>query len=99
MTLTSFHQLFRTLPRHPEDEEWTLVHGFFADMGGFILESPDCEPFPVNAEQLHYLVSHGYVDFPRLRKLDIKVMSKTDGLSKSGTPQIQACTVCRGGGC
>ena len=51
-------------------------------MGGFALVSPDYPPFPINAEQLHYLVSNGHVDFPDLSKVEIKAMSKTDGLSK-----------------
>ncbi|KAL2157859.1 hypothetical protein VTH06DRAFT_4912 [Thermothelomyces fergusii] len=73
---------FMDLPRVSQGREWTLVHGFFADMGGFTLVSPDYPPFPVNAEQLHYLVKHGHVDFPDITKDDIKAMSKTDSLSK-----------------
>ncbi|KAL2016206.1 hypothetical protein VTK56DRAFT_4063 [Thermocarpiscus australiensis] len=75
-------KLFRELPRSPDREAWTLVHGFFANMGGFHLDGPDYPPFPLNAEQLHYLVKHGHVDFPKLSKLDIKASNKTDGLSK-----------------
>jgi hypothetical protein len=63
-----------------------LTHGFFADMGGFVLVSPDYPPFPVNAEQLHYLVGNGHVDFPALSKADIKALSKTENLSKSVSP-------------
>ncbi|KAK3311665.1 uncharacterized protein B0T15DRAFT_508205 [Chaetomium strumarium] len=73
-------RLFRTLPQRPL--EWSLVHGFFADMGGFHLASADYSPFPVNAEQLHYLIRYGHVDFPNLTKRDIKALSHTDGLSK-----------------
>jgi hypothetical protein len=60
-----------------------LTHGFFADMGGFTLVSPDYPPFPINAEQLHYLVKNGHVDFPNITKPEIKALSKTDSLSKS----------------
>ncbi|KAL2192790.1 hypothetical protein P885DRAFT_46889 [Corynascus similis CBS 632.67] len=73
---------FQELPRVSQGRKWTLVHGFFADMGGFVLDSPDYPRFPVNAEQLHYLVKHGYVDFPDITKADIKDLSKTDSLSK-----------------
>jgi hypothetical protein len=44
-------------------QRWTLKHAFFADMGGFILHSDDWVPFPVNAKQLHYLVTEGYIPF------------------------------------
>ncbi|KAK4041490.1 hypothetical protein C8A01DRAFT_14747 [Parachaetomium inaequale] len=75
-------RLFRDLSRVSHGREWTLTHGFFADMGGFTLVSPDYPPFPVNAEQLHYLVKNGHVDFPNITKPEIKALSKTDSLSK-----------------
>ncbi|KAL1840806.1 hypothetical protein VTJ49DRAFT_7705 [Mycothermus thermophilus] len=75
-------KLFQSLSRIPQGREWTLTHGFFADMGGFILVSPDYPPFPINAEQLHYLVHHGHVDFPTITKADIKALNKMDGMSK-----------------
>ncbi|KAK3290265.1 uncharacterized protein B0H64DRAFT_413024 [Chaetomium fimeti] len=75
-------RLFQDLSRVAHGRKWTLVHGFFADMGGFTLVSPDYPPFPVNAEQLHYLVKHGHVDFPSITKPEIKALSKTDSLSK-----------------
>jgi len=42
---------------------WTMKHGFFADMGGYVLDPPDFPPFPLNAKQLHYLVTRGYIDY------------------------------------
>ncbi|KAK4110695.1 hypothetical protein N656DRAFT_713149 [Canariomyces notabilis] len=75
-------KLFAQLPHPNHDGEWTLVHGFFADMGGFLLADPDYPPFPVNSEQLYYLVRNGHMDFPSLTKVDIKARSQTDGLSK-----------------
>ncbi|MCJ1307985.1 hypothetical protein MMC25_001635 [Agyrium rufum] len=41
---------------------WTITHAFFADMGGFTLETLDFPPFPLNAKQVHYLLSKGYLD-------------------------------------
>lgn len=53
-------------------------------MGGFILTSPDYDQgFPINAEQLFYLVKHGHIDLPYLREKEIKEKSKADTLSKS----------------
>ncbi|KAI9783679.1 MAG: hypothetical protein M1839_003527 [Geoglossum umbratile] len=46
----------------PEGFEWTMTHAFFADMGGFILETSDEVPFPLDAKQVHYLVTKGYLD-------------------------------------
>jgi hypothetical protein len=43
--------------------KWTLKHAFFADMGGFILHPDDWVPFHINAKQLHYLVTAGYIPF------------------------------------
>lgn len=61
---------------------WTLTHAFFADMGGFVLETPDFEPFPLNSEQLLYLVSRGYIPCPELKKSEIDDKNKSDGLAR-----------------
>ena len=63
-------------------EGWTLQHAFYANMGGFILESSDSPPFPVNGKQLHWLIEHRYVDFPSLTVDDIGDKSKGDRLSR-----------------
>ena len=55
-------------------------------MGGFTIVSPDYSPFPVNAEQLFYLVKHGHVDFPDITKSQINALSKTDTLSRFVPP-------------
>lgn len=66
-----------------DGRQWTLTHGFFADMGGFHLTSPDYpNGFPVTSAQMYYLVKHGHVAFPKLTKSEIKDMSKADTLAK-----------------
>ena len=35
---------------------WTMRHAFFADMGGMLLHTLDIPPFPLNSEELAYLV-------------------------------------------
>ena len=40
---------------------WTMRHGFYANMGGYILQPRNSQPFPVNAKQLKYLVCNGYI--------------------------------------
>ena len=63
---------------------WTLRHGFFADMGGFVLEPEDFVPFPLTVNQVHYLVHHGYVDFNSvcLSQFEINDKNKFDGMSR-----------------
>ena len=51
-------------------------------MGGFILQASDSPPFPVNAKQLHWLVTHQYVDYPALTVDEIGDKSKGDRLSR-----------------
>jgi hypothetical protein len=36
--------------------QWTMRHGFFADMGGFLLVPRDSVSFPITTKQLHWLV-------------------------------------------
>jgi hypothetical protein len=70
-------------------KQWTLKHAFLADMGGIILETPDCPPFPISSKQLHYLVTHkrngngdNYLPFPDISLADIKDKNKADGLAR-----------------
>ena len=65
--------------------QWTLRHGFYANMGGFVLQPRDGKAFPVNAVQLLYLVEHGYVEFPDLAERDLWDKSKADGFAKTIT--------------
>jgi hypothetical protein len=60
--------------------QWTLSHAFFADMGGFVLHTRDMVPFPVDAKQLHFLVTQGYVKYPTVNEQVIKDKNKVDGL-------------------
>ena len=63
--------------------EWTTVHGFYADMGGFMLQSPDYIEFPVNAKQVHFLVSKGYMSMPAITRREIWDKSKADKFAKA----------------
>jgi len=63
--------------------DWTMRHAFLADMGGFVLHPSDWDVgFPLNAKQLHYLVTHGYVSYEdvRLPKDIIADKNKADGV-------------------
>jgi hypothetical protein len=62
---------------------WTTAHGFYADMGGFVLHGPGIEaPFPVDALQLLFLLQHGYIEYPRIAKEDIDDRNKSDGFAR-----------------
>ena len=60
--------------------KWTMTHAFYVDMGGFILHTSDYKPFPIDAKQLHHLVTEGYVDLPTLGKHEIADKNKMDGM-------------------
>lgn len=63
--------------------DFTIVHGFFADMGGFVLSASDLhEPIPLDSMQLLYMVQHKHVDYPRILTADINDKSKADGLAR-----------------
>ena len=63
--------------------KWTMVHAFYADMGGFLLVSPDSTPFPISAKQVHYLVSQGFLQLPNITRAEIWDKSKADMFAKS----------------
>ena len=66
-------------------EDWTMKDAFFADMGGFILHTRDQLPFPLDAKQLHYLVSRRHIKRPTLDHRIIEDKNKVDGLLRTIT--------------
>lgn len=63
-------------------KNWTMIHAFYADMGGIIVRPPDWKQFPVDTKQLHYLVTRDYMDFPDLTTEEIQARGKTDKLAR-----------------
>ena len=59
-----------------------MKHAYLADMGGFVLHSPDYKPFPLDAEKLFYLVDHNDVGFPSITVDGIDDKNKADGFSR-----------------
>jgi hypothetical protein len=47
-------------------------------MGGFALDLPDYPRFPVNTHQVHYLVKHSFIEFPRIDRETIRDKNKAD---------------------
>jgi hypothetical protein len=60
--------------------EWGLRHSFYVNMGALHVKPPDFQSFPVDADQLLYLVEHKYVDLPHINEDAIKDKDKVDGL-------------------
>jgi hypothetical protein len=55
---------------------WTWTHAWYTEMGGFLLQTSDCDPFPLNAAQLHYLVKEKLIEFPAITKKAIDDKNK-----------------------
>ncbi|KAG2033100.1 hypothetical protein BDR03DRAFT_706864 [Suillus americanus] len=64
---------------------WTVTHGFFAWMGGFILYCGDKPQATLTPKELMDFVHDGYVDIPDIVEADIESRSKSDALSKGIT--------------
>lgn len=62
--------------------QWTMCHAFFADMGGFVLQSPGFPLFHVDSEQLAYLVEKNYLRYPAIDKETIRDQNKADGFAR-----------------
>lgn len=74
---------------------WSMKHAFFADMGGFILhprlsETEQWHSFPLDTEQVHYLVINDYLTYSAVHvdKEIIEDKNKVDGL-------LRLITVCQ----
>ncbi len=62
--------------------DWTMVHAFYADSGGFMLVARDSIPFPVTARQIHYLVDKRHLREPEITREEIWDKSKADMFAK-----------------
>ncbi|KAG1814684.1 uncharacterized protein BJ212DRAFT_346804 [Suillus subaureus] len=62
--------------------EWTMTHGFFAWMGGFILYCDNKPRATLTPKELMEFVHKGYVDIPDITQAEIEGRSKADALSK-----------------
>lgn len=65
-----------------KEDRWTLRHGFYADMGGMLLQPKNSTPFLVNSRQLAYLVEKQYLECPQITQNEIWDKSKTDTLAR-----------------
>lgn len=76
-------QLFKKQPLSTEVIELRYVHAFFINAGGIHLKSPDFPGgFPIDAPQLHYLITNGFVERPNLESMAIDERNSADSLSR-----------------
>ncbi|KAG2367614.1 hypothetical protein BDR07DRAFT_254209 [Suillus spraguei] len=61
---------------------WTVTHGFFAWMGGFMLYFDDNQRATLTPDELLDFLREGSVDLPVIAEEDIEDRSKGDALSK-----------------
>ncbi|TEA20883.1 hypothetical protein C8034_v008033 [Colletotrichum sidae] len=74
---------FKADPSLSHGLKWTYTHALFVDMGGIHLKSPDFpQGFPINAEQLYYLVKHDFAEFPDMNSMEITERNSVDTLSR-----------------
>jgi len=71
-----------TLAKKHKREGWTITHGFFATMGGFMEYEGNTPIRVLLPEQLESYSLTGNGDFPRIAKAEIEDRSKGDAISK-----------------
>jgi squalene monooxygenase len=64
------------------EENWSVVHAFNANAGGFIIHTPDFPAFPINAKSIYYLRSMDRIKLPKIKREDIWDRSKADLFAK-----------------
>ena len=70
-----------------------MQHAFFANMGGYILETPDFPAFPIRSDQLFYLVSNNFLDYPKENKADLDDKTKRDNLVRYVDNILTVCKI------
>ena len=74
----SARQSVRDFDTTAHSSKWGMKEAFFADMGGFLLQSEEERDFPLDAKQLHFLVSKGYLPLPDLDRREVEERNKVD---------------------
>ena len=74
----SARQNVRDFNTTAHSSKWGMKEAFFSDMGGFLLQSEEECDFPLDAKQLYFLVSRGYLPLPDLDRREIEERNKVD---------------------
>lgn len=64
------------------EQGWTTTHGFFLQMGGFMLYTEGEAQGPLTLEDLETLYRNGKIQWPKITEAEIQDKSKGDALSK-----------------
>lgn len=64
-------------------EDWSMIHAFYADSGGFVFQARGSQAFPVTAKQVWYLVQAKYMQIPSITTKEIWDKSKVDRVGKT----------------
>ncbi|KAG0702579.1 hypothetical protein DFH29DRAFT_804798 [Suillus ampliporus] len=78
-----FNKLPREILESEKRKKWTVTHGYFAWMGGFILYVDGTPRATLTPEELRDFVRDRKVDMPDITEKEIEDRSKGDGLSKA----------------
>ena len=65
------------------DKKWTKTHGYFIQMGGFMLYEGDQARGILSPERLKELYEEGRIDFPTVTEEEIHDRSQADALAKT----------------
>ncbi|KAL8936055.1 MAG: hypothetical protein Q9216_005131 [Gyalolechia sp. 2 TL-2023] len=64
--------------------EWTLEHGFYAEMGGFkVVDENTGQQYTFRTAQLHWLAVKGLITMPAITRKEIRDKSKASRLAKA----------------
>ncbi|ETW84774.1 hypothetical protein HETIRDRAFT_473500 [Heterobasidion irregulare TC 32-1] len=72
----------RDLAKRYQGRGWTLTHGFFAGMGGFMLSHGNTS-FTLGPQDFNDLLTIGAIDFPTVTEDQIDDKNKSDTLAKA----------------
>ncbi|KIJ52505.1 hypothetical protein M422DRAFT_223053 [Sphaerobolus stellatus SS14] len=73
----------RKIARRWQVKGWTMTHGFFLEMGGFVLYENGKPSSVLSRKDFKLLVTGGFIDFPQATADEIEDKSKGDWLSKA----------------
>ncbi|KDR70368.1 hypothetical protein GALMADRAFT_103163 [Galerina marginata CBS 339.88] len=73
----------RRLSRKYKEYGWTTSHGYFIQMGGFMLYDKDKPDGVLDPAELDKLIKEGKIAMPQITEEEIQDRSKSDGLSKA----------------
>lgn len=79
---TSIKRWFTGSPADGASKGWTLAHGFFAQMGGFMMYHEGKPVQVLTFDRLISAIDRGEIDVPHIPEEEIIDKSKGDGLSK-----------------